>query len=188
MDAHAALDTRERIMAAARASVQARGYGGLSFRELAKAVGIKSASVHYHFATKADLGAAIAHHYALAARADLDAILAETRDPATCIARYAGLFRKALADGNRMCLCGILGAEYDQLHDMVKTEIATFAALNVDWLAKVLGGGAQAQARALALHAAISGAQLAARSRGDIAIFDAIVESYRVNGLIPPGA
>ena len=47
-------------MTAARAMVQARGYNSLSFRELAKEIGIKSASVHYYFPTKGDLGAALA--------------------------------------------------------------------------------------------------------------------------------
>ena len=40
-------DMREAVMAAARATVQAHGYNALSFRDLAKGVGIKSASVHY---------------------------------------------------------------------------------------------------------------------------------------------
>ncbi len=57
-------DTRETIMRAARAAVQAHGYNALSFRELAKEVGIKSASVHYHFPTKGDLAAALARRYA----------------------------------------------------------------------------------------------------------------------------
>ncbi|MDF2795086.1 MAG: transcriptional regulator, TetR family [Pseudomonas orientalis] len=50
-------------MTAARKMVQTRGYNGLSFRELAKEVGIKSASIHYHFPTKGDLGAALAKRY-----------------------------------------------------------------------------------------------------------------------------
>ena len=48
-------DTRETIMEAGRKTVQAHGYNGLGFRELAKEVGIKSASIHYHFPTKGDL-------------------------------------------------------------------------------------------------------------------------------------
>jgi TetR/AcrR family transcriptional repressor of nem operon len=57
------MDTREQIMALGRSTVQAHGYGGLSFRELAKAIGIKSASIHYHFPAKADLGAALVQAY-----------------------------------------------------------------------------------------------------------------------------
>lgn len=183
------LDTRDMIMDAARATVQARGYNGLSFRDLAAAVGIKSASVHYHFPTKSDLGAAIARRYTETARADLDALLAQTSDLSVCLRRYAAIFRMALENDNRMCLCGILAAEYDDLPDAVKVEVSAFADVNVAWLTKVLalasGGIDKPQQRALAIFAAIGGAQLAARSRNDIAVYDAIIESYRASGLIP---
>lgn len=42
-----------------------------------------------------------------------------------------------------------------------------------------------ARERAQAIFAAVSGAQLAARGRGELSLFDAIVESYRRTGLIP---
>ena len=53
-------DTKQAILDVAKARVQARGYNSLSFRELAKEIGVKSASIHYHFSTKGDLGAALA--------------------------------------------------------------------------------------------------------------------------------
>ena len=56
-------NTKERIMEAARLTVQDLGYSGLSFRELAKDVGIKSASIHYYFPSKGELGAALASRY-----------------------------------------------------------------------------------------------------------------------------
>ncbi len=125
------LDTRETIMALGRATAQAHGYGGLSFRELAKAVGVKSASIHYHFPTKADLGAALARRYWEDAIVALDAIRAESADVATCLRRYADIFRVALADDNRMCMCGFMFAEYDDLPDAVKREVQAFADVNV---------------------------------------------------------
>jgi len=184
-------DTRETIMTLARAMAQAHGYAGLSFRELAKAVGVKSASIHYHFPTKSDLGAALARRYGEDARATLDAIRAETPDPAACLRRYTDVFRLALANDNRMCLCGFMAAEYDDVPDVVKAEVKAFGEINVAWLAKVLAATDPATRRqspeqqALAIFAAIGGAQLAARSRGDIAVYDQIVESYRAIGLIP---
>src|SRR4051812_32859483 len=93
-----AADTRERIMAAARRTVQARGYNALSFRDLAAEVGIKSASVHYHFPTKGDLGAALARRYSEDGGAALDAVLADYRDQRTAMQRYTDIFRSALTD------------------------------------------------------------------------------------------
>jgi TetR/AcrR family transcriptional repressor of nem operon len=181
------LDTRETIMATARATAQAHGYTGLSFRELAKAIGIKSASIHYHFPTKGDLGAALARRYCEDAAAGLAAIAAETPDPGLRLRKYAAVFRRALENGNRMCMCGFMAAEHDDLPEPVKAEVKAFTDLNTAWLAEILAaaGDPAPAPRALAIFAAIGGAQLAARSRGDIALYDAIVESYRATGLIP---
>ena len=44
--------------------MQAGGFGGFSFREIAADVGIKSSSVHYHCPTKQDLAAAIIRRWA----------------------------------------------------------------------------------------------------------------------------
>jgi TetR/AcrR family transcriptional repressor of nem operon len=183
-------DTRSQILSAARATAQAHGYNGLSFRELAKEVGVKSASIHYHFPTKGDLGAALAKLYAQSAAADLDAVLAKSGDPAARLKKYAALFRKALEKDNRMCLCGIMAAEYADLPEAVRREVGAFADLNVAWLTKVLARvrgpkGLSKERWARAIYAAIGGAQLAARGRGDIALFDEIVAAYQASGLIP---
>jgi TetR/AcrR family transcriptional regulator, transcriptional repressor for nem operon len=100
------------------------------------------------------------------------------------------LFRRALENGNRMCLCGILAAGYEDIPNEVRAEVVAFADLNVAWLTKVLrrlrgtkGPGKEQWGQAI--YAAMGGAQLAARSRGDIDTFDRIVEGYRASGLIP---
>jgi TetR/AcrR family transcriptional regulator, transcriptional repressor for nem operon len=184
-------DMREALMSEARAAVQAHGYNALSFRELAKAVGIKSASVHYHFPTKGDLGAALAHRYTEDGAAALEALLARSRDPRWCMDRYVEIFRAALANDNRMCLCGIMGAEYDDLSPAVRTEIDAFAQVNIAWLERVLAlakpkrGKAALREQAVAIYAAIEGAQLIARSRGDITAYDQAVRAYRATGLLP---
>lgn len=68
--------------------------------------------------------------------------------------------------------------------------MAKFGQANVDWLVKVLlvgqsGGGDAVKGQALAIFAAVEGAQLIARSRGDAMIYDAIIESYRESALLP---
>ena len=100
--------TREAILAAARTTAQARGYAGLNFRDLAEDVGIRSASIHYHFPSKADLGAAVARRYREDTSAMLDALLEKLSDPVQCLRRYPATFRKALETDNRMCLCSFM--------------------------------------------------------------------------------
>lgn len=78
-------------MTAARATVQSHGYNALSFRELAKEVGIKSAIVHYHFPTKGDLGAALARRYTEEGVAYLTELLAAPEDAMSCMEIYRDL-------------------------------------------------------------------------------------------------
>ncbi|MBR0643901.1 TetR/AcrR family transcriptional regulator [Plastoroseomonas hellenica] len=182
--------SKEAILAAARRTAQAHGYSGLNFRDLAEEVGIKAASIYYHFPSKADLGAAVARRYWEDTAAGLESILAETSDPIRCLRRYPDVFRKSLEAGNRMCLCSFMAAEYDDLPEAVKQEVQAFADVNVAWLSRVLSaavvvGAEESEPRARAIFAAIAGAQLIARSRSDISLYDALIDSYRAAGLLP---
>ena len=182
--------SREAILAAAKRTAQAHGYNGLNFRDLADEVGIKAASIYYHFPSKADLGAAVARRYWEDTASGLESMLAETSDPVRCLRRYPEVFRKALATGNRMCLCSFMAAEYDDLPEAVKQEVQVFADINVAWLSKLLSaadvvGAEESEQRARAIFAAVAGAQLISRSRSDIALYDSLIDSYRAAGLLP---
>jgi TetR/AcrR family transcriptional regulator, transcriptional repressor for nem operon len=180
---------REAILGAARQTAQAHGYGGLNFRDIGAQVGIKAASIYHHFPSKADLGAAVAKRYWEDTATDLEALASETDDPVKALQAYPGLYRRSLEAENRMCLCGFMAAEFDDLPDAVKTEVKTFADVNVAWLASMLAKASVSDetcvARARAIFAAVGGAQLMARSRSDLSLFDELIGSFRESGLIP---
>jgi TetR/AcrR family transcriptional repressor of nem operon len=183
-------DTREKILAVARRVAQTHGYSGLSFRDLAEDVGIKAASIYHYFPKKADLGAAVVRRYWEDSAAALESLSAESSDPIRALRQYPVTFRKALENDNRMCLCSFMAAEYDDLPEAVKKEVQTFADVNVSWLTKVLADASvvspeDSEPRARAIFAAVAGAQLIARSRSDISLYDALIDSYRVAGLLP---
>jgi TetR/AcrR family transcriptional regulator, transcriptional repressor for nem operon len=180
---------REAILAAARRTAQAHGYGGLNFRDIAAAVGIKAASVYHHFPSKAELGAAVARRYWEDTARELQALSARFGDPVTALGAYPDLFRRSLEADNRMCLCGFMAAEFDDLPGTVKAEVRAFGEVNVAWLAEMLaaapGTHGRCAERARAIFAAVGGAQLKARSRADLRLFDELIGSYREAGLIP---
>jgi TetR/AcrR family transcriptional repressor of nem operon len=182
-------NAKEAILEVARRTAQAHGYGGLNFRDIGAEVGIKAASIYHHFPSKADLGAAVAKRYWESTAAELEALAAATADPVKALQAYPGLFRRSLEENNRMCLCSFMAAEYDDLPETVKTQVQAFADVNVAWLARMLVAAAvpesQAQTRARAIFAAVAGAQLMARSRADLSLFDMLIASYRDSGLIP---
>jgi len=138
------------------------------------------AALHYHFPGKAELGRALIERYTerfLAALADIDERIAEA--PAKLDA-YADLYAGVLR-GQRMCLCGMLAAEYQTLPDPMRPAVIAFIDANEAWVEKVLSEGQRAGTIAVSgrpadaarlIVSGLEGAMLVARPYGDIARFD----------------
>ena len=162
---------KDAILDAAEQRARRGGYNGFSFRELAEDVGIKSASVHYHFPTKEDLAAALAERYA-------DRVAAQLGDPAklsprAAVKQLADIFITANETGNQMCLCGVFAAESDGLPSPLHPKIAAFFDMIVKWLDIALKPATGAP-KALEIIAALEGAMLMSRVWHDPAILRAV--------------
>lgn len=157
-----------KILDAAEARIRQSGYNGFSFRDIAEDVGIKSASIHYHFPTKADLGAAVAQRYTERFLRALD-VLEEVGTPA--LKAWREVFRTTLIRDKAMCLCGVMAAEQSALPDAVADEAKLFFEAGIDRLKRSIGGRG-AKARAIRVFAMLEGAMLMARSLEDPKIFD----------------
>jgi AcrR family transcriptional regulator len=96
--------SRDEILNAARLAAQAHGYTGLNIRGLADEVGIKAASIYYHFPSKAELGAAVAQRYWEDTARDLDVLRDAEGDALRSLSRYPQIFRRSLESGNRLCM------------------------------------------------------------------------------------
>ena len=55
--------TRHALLDAAGELAQTRGYNAFSFRDLSERIGVTTASIHYHFPSKADLGRELVIRY-----------------------------------------------------------------------------------------------------------------------------
>ena len=166
----------EEILDVAERMARIGGYNGFSFREIAKKVGIKSASVHYHFPGKAELGAAVARRYTERFLDGLGAPDEPGAEPEALLKRYVTAYRSALVDDGLMCLCGMLGAEIAYLPEVVAQEAKRFFEANIAWLTAVLarrGGEGDVRADALRMIATMEGALILARRLDDITAFDA---------------
>ena len=163
----------ERILDAAETRARIGGYNGFSFRELASDVGVKSASVHYHFPTKADLCERLARRYreaTLAGLGDPDGLA-----PAEALRRVAQIFLDANETVDRMCLCGILGAEADVVPESVVTEVSRYFTDLRNWLRAALGPE-HAGLDAGTLVGALEGSLLISRTQRDPSVLRRAVE------------
>jgi len=165
---------KQELLNAAEHKVRSGGYSNFSFRELAKEVGIKSASVHYHFPTKADLGAEVARQYTdnfIRLLGDPIELKKSGEDP---IKVYVAQFRRALFEDEKMCLCGLLGAETDCLPDKVKEETKRFFKLNLNWLqlAHKLNDPTDFEQKAANTLSLLEGAMMVSKAVGDNNFFE----------------
>ena len=98
--------TSERILDIAERLVQTRGFSNVSYADIAAEMGITTASLHYHFPGKAELGQALITRYAQRFSNSLDQIEREQPNALAKLQAYAGLYADVLR-GQRMCMCGI---------------------------------------------------------------------------------
>jgi TetR/AcrR family transcriptional regulator, transcriptional repressor for nem operon len=185
--ATAILDVAERL-------AQTRGYNGFSYADIAAELGVTKASLHYHFPSKADLGRALIVRYHGLFGAALDSIDGQTKSPQEKLKRYVVLYDSVLSN-ERMCLCGMLAAEYATLPRPMQEGLTAFFDANERWLTAVLEDGLRAgmfafreaaKERARVLLGALEGAMLVARSYGNARRFQTAAASVLAD--LSPGA
>src|SRR5262245_36676557 len=130
--------TRAEILDVAERMIRAAGYNGFSTRDVAGAVGIKAASVHYYFPTKIDMGGAAAERYTDQFIAKLGDPMSFKGAPGKPVKHYIAAFRRALIQERNLCLCAVLGAERQGLPTEVVASTKRFFEKNLNWLQEAL--------------------------------------------------
>lgn len=174
-------DTATRILDVAERLVQLRGFNGFSYADIAAELHITKASLHYHFAGKAELGRALIERYAERFTAALEAIDQHETDPVEKIRAYSAIYADVLSE-RRMCLCGMLAAGYDTLAEPMQHAVIEFFDTNEAWLTRVLEEGQESgqirldgpvREAAQVIVSGLEGAMLIARPYDDVERFNA---------------
>lgn len=171
--------TAAQILDVAERLAQTRGFNGFSYADIAAELGITKASLHYHYASKADLGRALIDRYTASFGQALAAIAASGDAAPLQLERYAAIYAQVLEAG-RICLCGMLAAEYTTLPAPMQDAIRAFFDANEQWLSAVLDAGRETGSlsfdgeprdAARSLTAGLEGAMLLTRPYADHARF-----------------
>lgn len=177
--------TAEDILRCARSLIAAGGYDSFSYADISKVVGIRNASIHHHFPTKADLVRTLVAQYRKEAQAGIAALERAISDPREQLRAYVAYWDACITDATApICVCALLAGQIPVLPEDVAFEVrAHFRALS-SWLTSVLERGAQqgnlrltgpAKSEAEALMATVHGAMLSARAYGDVKMFGAVL-------------
>jgi TetR/AcrR family transcriptional regulator, transcriptional repressor for nem operon len=178
------VDTSQRILDIAERLLQTRGYNAFSYADIAHTLHVTKASLHYHFPTKAELGRRLIERYGESFLHALAAIDQTSADAGEQLRRYVGIYLGVLRN-DRMCLCGMLAAEYVTLPKPMKAELKHFFDENERWLVAVLEKGqatsklrftGPAREVAQLLVGSLEGAMMLARSYDDVGRFEAAAE------------
>ncbi len=162
----------ERVLSAAEGLVQRFGYNGFSYDDIAQQIGIKKPSIHHHFATKAELVAIVAQRYTHRFLEQLDLIESTHSDAHARLDAYVTLFEQTYAQDRKLCVCGMLGSEANDLPMDVANEVQEFFVRNLAWLAHVITAGYngkkaihrdEANTRAMTFLCALEGAMMVGR-------------------------
>ncbi|GMK43486.1 TetR family transcriptional regulator [Paenibacillus glycanilyticus] len=177
-------NTADLILDTAQALVQEVGFNGFSYAHIAEKVGIRTASIHYHFPNKEDLGEALITRYHKGFLATVAQIDADTQNNLDKLRKYINIFSIPV-DSYCTCLSVMLSSDLATLSEKVGARLADFFTANLAWVERVLEEGRReghlrfegsASTRAHLILASLQGAQLLARSYRDASRFAIIAD------------
>ncbi|MDH4228646.1 MAG: TetR/AcrR family transcriptional regulator [Nitrospirota bacterium] len=169
-----ASDTRARLIGTAQALLQTHGFAAFSYQHLADELGIRKASIHYHFASKDDLGVAVLAAF----RASFDewVRLHLGQDPHARMLAYLRIYTRFARDHGKACPVAMVSSDFFDLPETVREQARLLAQAHLLWLAATLEEGRQAgvfafpgeaRRQAEVIGCAAQGAVLSARMWGD---------------------
>ncbi|MGY5803406.1 TetR/AcrR family transcriptional regulator [Rhizobium sp. LEGMi12c] len=177
--------TSEKILDIAQSLIVAGGYNGFSYADISAAIGIRKASIHHHFPTKAELVSVLVDRYRQQTEAGLKSLREGISSPAEQLQAYVNYWHSCIRDASLpFCVCAMLASEMQMLPEEVASQVQGHFHSLARWLASVLQTGAenghlrldkQPEEEAQMLMASVHGAMLSARAFGDPELFIAIV-------------
>ena len=178
-------DTAEEILRRTRPLVLAGGYDGFSYADVSDAVGIRKASIHHHFPTKAELVRVLVNRYRQEAAAGLAQLNTHVPDPAERLRAYVGYWQTCISTGTEpFCVCALLASQMPLLPEAVAFEVRAHFRTLTDWLASVLAEGAaqgrlrlagEAAVEAEIFVATVHGAMISCRAHANPDLFEVVV-------------
>ncbi len=135
------MTTSEQIIDTATELLQKHGFNAFSYGDISKLIGIKTASIHYHYPSKYDLGKSVMKKYRLKHMAAINKIDAESDSPLKKLQSFAELFSHTMGKDYKMSPCSMLITDSSGLPDSIKVEVQDFYIDNETWLASTLKDG-----------------------------------------------
>lgn len=164
-------NTSTTLLDVAQNLVQTRGFNAFSYADISEIVGIRKASIHYHFPTKAKLGKTLVGRYREGCAQTLTQIQESKAAAVERLVALVEVYASALEE-DKLCPCSMLGAGISAIPQEIHEEVEAFFKDTVAWIAWVIDEGYSdgslacdnPKVTADSLLAGLIGAQLIARA------------------------
>ncbi|SHH71331.1 TetR/AcrR family transcriptional regulator [Flavobacterium defluvii] len=132
------MTTREVIVDKADQYIRNKGYNAFSFKDISNDIGIKTASIHYHFPTKSDLGVATIKEHIARCEALKERVANES--PLVKLEAFIDV-QAQIKRENKVCIVGSLATDLNTLDESIKAELQKFAQIVINWITEILTEG-----------------------------------------------
>lgn len=169
------MDSASQILEIAERRMRLAGYNAVSYRDIAAEMGIKSASLHYHFPKKENMGVALVRRYSKAFQDRLTEKTYRETDPQKKLTAFVDIYRYALKQQGLICLCAVLGAEASGLPEAVTREVKAFFETNIIWISTTYAamGIKDPEEHAKTTLSLLEGAMIVSAVNQDLSVFEA---------------
>ena len=183
-------DTRTEILDVSAEMLRSRSFNSFSYQDISQQVGIRKASIHYHFPTKEDLGLALLERFLEEVSGWASGLVHES--PVEKLDAYLLFTTKMIQDEKQICAFGVLGTEFWTLPAAMQEAFRNFQARRDRWLTELIREGRELgvfkrigspEDQATLIAAAVQGGLQIARSSGQSERLVAVVEQLRA-GLV----
>lgn len=132
------MNTREKIILLGDNLIRKKGYNAFSFGDISKELGIKNASIHYHFTTKTTLVIAIIQKHHILLEKFKRRIANE--NPLQKLIQFLSVYAVAKSEG-RISILGSLSNDYYSFEPEVQAELKILTDNTLNWLTDTLKDG-----------------------------------------------
>ncbi|MGC4099944.1 TetR/AcrR family transcriptional regulator [Ferruginibacter sp.] len=132
------MNTRDAIIKVGDELIRDRGFNAFSFYDVSKALGIKNASVHYHFPTKTALAIAVVQQHSRL----VDELMQKTaaKDPLVKLQAFLSIYTYTKAE-NKVCIVGSLATDLHSVDGSIQQELKLLVEKILHWVTGILEEG-----------------------------------------------
>ncbi len=185
-------DTKRHILSLAEFLLKKKGINGFSYKDIADALNVKNAAIHYHFSAKENLIKAVIQDNTKRFKAKVEKIDREGMNYLESLEEYLKVFSDNVAEDHQICLFGSLGSDYYNLSTSVQHEIRIFSKLIMEWLTNLLNEGkkagvfdfqSSAKTMALMINSCMAGALQLTRMSDKAEFYEVVNGIYQELGI-----